>query len=74
TFAHERIHVLQSDFALVAWSDALMDWLLPRLPAGGLLNRFALVDVISNLKWLWPENLADPWETEAAFFAGPLWP
>ena len=74
TFAHERIHVVQSDFALGAWNDALMDWLLPRVPAGTLLNRYAALDVVSNLVWVWPEKLTDPWETEAEFFAGPRRP
>ncbi|HEX9581764.1 MAG TPA: hypothetical protein VF970_11725 [Gemmatimonadales bacterium] len=71
TFAHERIHVVQSDFALGTWNEALMDWLLPRLPAGTIVNRYALLDVVSNLVWVWPSGLTNPWEAEAEFFAGP---
>jgi hypothetical protein len=68
TFAHERIHVLQSDFALGAWSAALTGAVLPRLPAGPLIHRWITLDLFQLIPH-WPgsrEN--DPWELEAEFF------
>lgn len=47
--AHERVHVLQQDFVLAAWSEPLANLVLGRLPGGRSFSRFVAVDA---LDWL----------------------
>jgi hypothetical protein len=44
--AHERVHVLQQDFVLTAWSQPLAEFALGRVAPGRVLNRYAAVDVL----------------------------
>lgn len=44
-FPHERVHVLQSDFAFLVWSDPVESRLLSRHPWGEFLQRYVDVGV-----------------------------
>jgi hypothetical protein len=46
TLAHERVHVLQSDFILTAWNDLVTDAVLRRLPRTGWLREYLSFDVV----------------------------
>lgn len=45
TFAHERVHVLQSDFQFYTWGDPLEGWAVRRTQIGSLLYRYLDVGV-----------------------------
>jgi hypothetical protein len=69
TLAHERIHVLQSDFSLLAWSAPLAEAVARRIPGGRRLTRWVLFDLFQLLPpSMWPDA---PWEDEAEFFSRP---
>jgi hypothetical protein len=44
--AHERVHVLQQDLVLCAWSQPLAEFALQRLPAGRAISRYVAVDAL----------------------------
>jgi len=44
--AHERVHVLQQDFVLTAWSQPLAELALGRLPGGRAVSRYVAVDAL----------------------------
>jgi hypothetical protein len=71
--AHERVHVLQGDHIFTTWTDPLEDVVLPLLPGGVHLDRFADIglstDVLSLLVPLIPERNDRPWELESTFLA-----
>lgn len=46
TFPHERVHVLQNDFAFLAWSDPVERWLANRSPVGRILYRHIDVGLV----------------------------
>lgn len=71
TFAHERVHVLQYDQALVTWVDPLESWVLPKVPHGEFVRRHAnvLTPLIIAPFFLVGRYEARPWEAEARFFA-----
>ncbi|MEX2284429.1 MAG: hypothetical protein WEE89_18210 [Gemmatimonadota bacterium] len=39
-FAHERVHVLQSDWLFQVWSDPAESWILNRIPGGSTFYRY----------------------------------
>ena len=45
--AHERAHVLQSDWLFLAWSDPMESWILKRVPLGSTLYRYADFNVLA---------------------------
>ncbi len=70
TLAHERIHVIQFDFVLAAWSDRSDSWLVPRVDRYVKVNSVAATMGLVNQTFFLPderENL--PWEFEARFFS-----
>lgn len=71
--AHERVHTLQYDFALVAWSEPAEAWLARHLPGGSWLQRH--IDFgLHLLPWQLLNTVvpyrARPWEAEARFLSG----
>ncbi|HWP38144.1 MAG TPA: hypothetical protein VNL18_11380 [Gemmatimonadales bacterium] len=70
TLAHERVHVIQSDFALSAWGASVTDAVMGRLPLGGFVSRWLLLDWFQLFPWD-PGGANDPWEEEATFFSRP---
>jgi hypothetical protein len=77
-FAHERVHVLQFDFALAAWSDRTDTWLLERAPGIDRylkLNSVAAALALVNQTFFATTDQADlPWEAEAQVLAGAATP
>jgi hypothetical protein len=72
-FAHERIHLLQYDFALHAWSAPFEARLLRRVPGGATIARhvdLGLIIVPLALLNRVIEYDDRPWEREAHFFSG----
>lgn len=74
TLPHELVHVLQFDFVSRAWTGRLDEWLMDRLPVGGL--RTSVHADVSFPAFLWsssrllgPEVL-EPLEVEARFLDG----
>ncbi|MDQ3522283.1 MAG: hypothetical protein M3434_08110 [Gemmatimonadota bacterium] len=71
TFAHERVHTLQYDFASGAWGDPLQESLVRLAPGTRLLDRYVDVNLleplahVSNL--IIKEHDRRPWEMEANF-------
>ena len=75
--AHERVHVLQQDFVLTAWSDPFARVALNRFGAGRWMQRYVAVDALA---WVvgtasrlmyganWGERF--PTESEARFLTG----
>lgn len=45
---HERVHVLQRDFAHVVWTGAVESWLIGLLPAGDRWGRYLDIDFLSR--------------------------
>lgn len=43
--AHERVHVLQSDWMFLTWSDPAEAWVLNRLPLGPAVHRYVDIGV-----------------------------
>ena len=75
--AHERVHVLQQDFVLSAWSQPLAERALHYLPGGRAVSRFVAVDavawVVGTAMGIFAGSLnqdAFPTELEAHFLAG----
>lgn len=74
--AHERVHVLQYDFAFLAWGDPAEQWLTDRLPGGEWIDHHLDLGVdlagwgLANL--IVPYQLR-PWEQEAHFLSGTSW-
>ncbi len=75
--AHERVHVLQQDFVLTAWSDPLATLALGRFGAGRWLSRYGTVDAlgwvlgaVSHLTYGADRQQRFPTELEARFLAG----
>jgi hypothetical protein len=70
---HERVHVLQYDFAFLAWSQPVEAWAAERIPEAGTLYRYvdlgANAAVFSMLNALVPRR-SSPWEHEAYFLSG----
>lgn len=73
-FAHERIHVLQLDHLFTTLADPLEDWVVPKLPGGAFVHRYA--DINTTILLLSPLVLAidewqrRPWEIEANLLSG----
>ncbi len=44
--AHERVHVLQQDFVLSAWSQPLAEFALSRVPGGRTVSRYVALDAL----------------------------
>jgi hypothetical protein len=73
TFAHERIHVLQTDFVLGAWTDPVEDWALSHHPVGRSIARWVDINLATNLLSLLGgpfDHDERPWEAEADYMAG----
>jgi hypothetical protein len=75
TLAHERVHLLQQDFSLIAWSDPLSVTVLDRLP-WRLPNTFVTVDGVGlwlhkvrNLVYGPADVNKSPPELEASFLS-----
>lgn len=74
--AHERAHVLQSDWLFLAWGDPMESWILKRVPLGSTLNRYADFNVLAvrlrgNAYALFDVEHGDRLhEIEAEFLAG----
>jgi hypothetical protein len=75
--AHERVHVLQQDFVLAAWSQPLADLTLGLLPGGRTASRFVAVDALDwvagavmHVVSASPNDESFPIELEAHFLAG----
>jgi hypothetical protein len=76
--AHERVHVLQQDFVLSAWSQPLAEFALQRLPGGRVVSRYVAVDamdwVVGAVGAIVAGSLYQeerlPHELEAHFLAG----
>jgi hypothetical protein len=73
-FAHERVHLLQYDFAMHAWSAPAERWLLRPLPGGRWLTDRADLGVVLLPVLMLVNGHVDyddrPWEREAHFFSG----
>lgn len=72
SFAHERVHVLQTDYMHTVWSDPAEDWLLRQIPGGRAVGRFLDFGVSnpirSGLGRFIPGGRENhPWEIEAEF-------
>lgn len=71
TLAHERVHILQHDFASRVWTGPVEDWLLDVVPAGGRVPGWLQPDVlgpglVASLASLGSLHADDvPWEVEA---------
>jgi hypothetical protein len=75
--AHERVHVLQGDFLLTAWSEPLTLALLRPVPGGRFLTRYAALDVLDWVVGTLNRIIYDssdfsrfPTELEAEFLSG----
>jgi hypothetical protein len=68
--AHETVHVLQYDFALLVWSDPAEQWLTARLPGGSWIDRHVHLGLVLP-GWALANAVlpytARPWEQEAHF-------
>ena len=76
--AHERVHVLQQDFVLTAWSDPLAAAVLARVKAGRWVSSYVAVDALgwvpgmmSRLSFGAHGRDHSPAELEARFLAQP---
>ncbi|HEX7089678.1 MAG TPA: hypothetical protein VF192_06050 [Longimicrobiales bacterium] len=68
--AHERVHVVQDDFAEIAWAGPLEGWLLGQLPGGAWLRRYVepgLLGLAGAALALWAGGGEGPWEWEADY-------
>ena len=68
--AHERVHVLQEDFAGIAWAGPIESWLLGQLPGGAWLRRHVepgLLGLAAAAVALWAGGGDGPWEREADY-------
>ncbi|HEY8468646.1 MAG TPA: hypothetical protein VIL18_03335 [Longimicrobiales bacterium] len=68
--AHERVHVLQEDFAGIAWAGPIESWLLGQLPGGAWLRRYiepGLLGLAAAGVALWAGGGEGPWEREADY-------
>lgn len=76
TFAHERVHVLQHDFADRLWTSRAERWLLERLPGGDRVPGWLEPGLLLPLLWGSAsaldvaERRSLPWEVEALSLAG----
>ena len=65
---HEQIHVAQEQFVTTAWEDPLQEWVLPRVPGGGWVNRYFQVGILAPV-WALANSVITkydrPWEKEA---------
>lgn len=75
--SHERVHVLQGDFVLTAWSEPLTRALLRPVPGGPFVTRHAAVDVLDWVVGALNRIIYDPkgfsrfpTELEAEFLSG----
>ena len=75
--AHERVHVLQGDFLLTAWSEPLTLALLRPVPGGRFVTRYAALDVLDWVVGTLNRIIYDssdfsrfPTELEAEFLSG----
>lgn len=72
SLAHEQVHVLQTDFSFVAWSEPAERWLLSKTRVGRTLGRYAdfRLDalVLAGLNGIVP-YANRPWEREAFFLS-----
>lgn len=75
-FAHERVHVLQSDFAFLTLSDPVEAWLVDAVAPARVLYRYvdlgatAWVLGIGLSRWIDLAYDDRPWEIEARFLEG----
>jgi hypothetical protein len=71
---HEQIHVVQRDFAAIAWATPANSWALDRFELGASLNRHVALGS-DYLLWGILNPLIDyharPWEKEAHFLMNP---
>ncbi|HUH11634.1 MAG TPA: hypothetical protein VMK65_00935 [Longimicrobiales bacterium] len=73
-FAHERVHVLQTDFFARAWTAPLMEWALEEIPGGRHVGRFLdfdMADVLITALEIaaFKSYEGRPWELEAEWLA-----
>lgn len=73
-FAHERVHVLQTDFFARAWSAPLVEWALGEVPGGRRVGRWLELDLadvmITALEIAaFKSYEGRPWELEAEWLA-----
>jgi hypothetical protein len=75
--AHERVHVLQQDFVLSAWSQPMAEFAFQRLPGGRAVGRYVAVDAmdwvvgtLTDIVFSLPDRDRFPTELEAHFLAG----
>ncbi len=71
--AHERVHVGQYDFAFLAWSEPVEQWMADRGGMIGKLHRYvdlsANIAVFGALNFVVPAQVS-PWEQEAYLLSG----
>lgn len=76
TLVHERIHVIQQDFVLSAWSDPVTDAVLRHLPRTGWLREYLsfnavgwMLGTVGDLVYSRDELYRSPTELEASFLS-----
>lgn len=71
TLPHEVVHVIQVDFVSQAWTGRLDEWLLDRLPVGGLRSSVHADVTFPAFLWsssrLFGPEVLEPLEVEARF-------
>jgi hypothetical protein len=73
---HERVHVLQYDFAQMMWGDPLEEGLAQHVPYARTLNNYVrfgvtMPGILAGLVQVFNIDLYDhPWEVEAFYLAG----
>lgn len=71
TFAHERVHVLQDDYVFLVWNDPAENWVLDRVPGGGMVGRFLDFNLSNQMRGVVGRAIGErenyPWEIEAEF-------
>jgi hypothetical protein len=76
TLSHERVHVLQYDFAQMMWGDPLEDYLARRVPYARTLNNYvrfgvtAPVIIAGFVQYFDVDVYDHPWEIEAFYLTG----
>lgn len=76
-FAHERVHVVQSDFSFAALTAPVEGWLLQHLPGGRFVARYFDPGLNLYLMRLLNRSIETrdrPWEKEAYMLTGERWP
>jgi hypothetical protein len=76
TLGHERVHVLQYDFAQMIWGDPLEGYLTRRIPYARTLNNYVRFGVTAPMiiggfvQYLDVDVYDHPWEIEAFYLTG----